>query len=147
MSKSLESVLRFRRHTLQQRQATLAQAIAADAELRAEQDRRDAARGAVAAEVAAGSRSGPVDVAAMSSRLLYAGQMKAQHAAIASQRQLVAEQIALCRRAVAKADADVKAIERLLEKRAAEAKRIHARRTQHALEDRHAGRTVNRSTP
>ena len=147
MSSSLDSVLTVRRHTLEQRQAALAAAVQADRQLEEAQATRDADRVAATAEAAARSQSGPVDVAAVSARLLYAQQLQAQRRALQAQRDQVAEQIAICRRAVAKADADVRAIERLLEKRAAEAAKQRAKREQIAMEEAFAaGRSVDASS-
>ena len=136
MSDSLRSVLRVREQTLSARQSDLAEALQADAILQSQQDERATARASVTADAAARTRRGPVDIAAVSARLLYAGQMQAQTAAIEQQRAIVADEIALRRQAVAAADAEVKAIEKLLEKRAAEAKRTARRREQIILEDR-----------
>ena len=132
---SLESVLRYRTRILEERQSMLASVIAADETLAAEQRSRNQSREIASADAAARSHSGPIDVAAISARLLYAHQLRGQSEAIAAKRVEVAEQLAIARRAVAKADADVKAIERLLEKRAAEAKARHMRREQIALEE------------
>ena len=138
MSK-LDSVLRYRRHLLSQRQADLAEALAADATLAAEQERRIGQKREVAAEAAAASGRGRLDVAALSARLLYAGQMQAQYDGLARQRDAVAEEVALRRRAVAKADADVRAIEQILDKRAAAERKRQALRDQIRLEEAFAG--------
>ena len=132
---SLDSVLRVRRHELSQRQAVLAQAIAADQELAAQQERHTQTAGQMSAQVAERTAGGPVDVAAISARLLYAGQMRATAQAVQRQRELVAQQIGVCRRAVARADADVKAVEQILEKRALAAAKARAKREQLAAED------------
>ena len=135
---ALDSVLTYRRHLLDQRQAELAKALRADRVLLDRINEQSAERAGVTAEAAAASASGPVDVAAVAARLYYSRHLQAESQQLASRRTLVAEQIALCRQAVAKADSDVKAIEKILEKRAVAARKAAMKREQRTMEDAYA---------
>ena len=136
----LDSVLKYRRHRLAEAQAALAELLQADSRLAAMQEERRTSRAGVAAEVAERSAGGRLDVAALSSRLLYAGQMQAAAAGLQQRRDTLAAPIDEARAAVAAADADVQAIEKLQEKRAAAARRQAMRREQITLEEAHAAR-------
>ena len=137
---ALDSVLTYRRHLLDQRKADLAKAMQADTVLANRIDAQDSERAGVTAEAAAASAGGPVDIAAVAARLLYSRRLQAESQQLAAQRTVVAERITQCREAVAKADSDVKAIERILEKRAAAAHKAALKREQLTMEDAFAAR-------
>ena len=132
---ALDSVLRYREHLLSQRQAALAEVLAVDGQLAEAERAATARREAVSAEAAAVGAVGRIDVSALSSRLLYSGLQQSEAVAIAQQRSLLAEEVAVRRRAVAKAEADVRAIERVIEQRAEAAKKVADRKAQLTLED------------
>lgn len=87
------------------------------------------------AEVAGMSQSGRVDVRAAAARRYYATQLRSEAVGLAAARQELAKEIAVQRSQLAAADAAVKAVENLIEKRAEEQRVAADRRTQIRIED------------
>ncbi|WP_197995729.1 flagellar FliJ family protein [Gimesia algae] len=67
-------------------------------------------------EIRARQSEGRVDIDGTTSLRYYAGQLQTQIQSIIANRELVAKQIALCRQALAKAEQEVKAMEKLSDK-------------------------------
>ncbi len=79
--------------------------------------------------------AGDVDVDGSTSRRYYTGRLLGQAAVVDRNRELLQQQLQLCRQALMKADQDVKALEKLAERRRAEFLYEDERRTARVLED------------
>ena len=131
----LTSLLSYRRHRRELCRQLLAEVLADDARLRAEQDELAHEHGEVLNELRRLGEGGALDVDRAATRRYYAALVRRRIDASQGRRQLVANQLHLCRQALVKADGEVRMLERLEETRRAEHRSREERRTAHELED------------
>jgi flagellar export protein FliJ len=125
----LASLLQYRENLRDQCRQILAQWLQRDADLAAEQQRLEQERELQLAEMSAEQvQQTKLQVDKLVSRRYRAGQLSAELSALAQRRSELAEQIALCRKALLKADQGVKALEQLAEKQRAEFRYAEERR-------------------
>lgn len=108
-----ESVLSLRRNRRDQQRQALAEVLQLDAQLvnkRAELERE---RQDQLEELRSTLRAGTIDVDAAAARRFHVAHLVVETHRVDQQRQVVAERIVACRRALVKADQDVKVLERL----------------------------------
>jgi flagellar export protein FliJ len=117
----LASLQRYREGLRDQCRQVLAQWLGRDAALAAEQQRLAAEREELLEEMRAAQQSaGLVDVEGLIARRYRAGQLSAEMQQLVLQRRQIAEQIALCRQALVRADQGVKVLEQLCDRQYAE---------------------------
>ncbi len=123
----LAPLQRYREHQRDLCRQLLAQAIADDATLRAQQDELTASREQLLAEIAAMQQQQRLNVGEAAARRYHAARLQGQVQAITIQREDVARRIQLCRQTLVKADQGVKVLEKLEEqaRTAAEQLREH----------------------
>ena len=80
-------------------------------------------------------QKGRIDIDRAAARRYYAGRLQIDLLLAERRRELVANQIDLCRQALVRADQDVKSLEKLREKQAEDFRLEQDRRTQQTLED------------
>lgn len=113
----LKSLLNYRESLRDQCRQVLAQWLARDANLAAQETELILEREQQLSEIRAEqNQNAPLNVDRLSNRRYRAGQLTVDMQAIARQRQELAQQIALCRQALVKADQGVKVLEQLSEK-------------------------------
>lgn len=113
----------------------MAEILADDATFLAERGRIEAEREAQLAELRQLNQPGDVNINQSANRRFYAGQLTADIVEIDRRRELVRQQLELCRQALVKADQEVRALEKLEEKQRAEFVLQTERRTAAQLED------------
>ena len=111
-----EPVLKLRRYRRDLCRQLLAQVLADDAQLVSQRQSMESARQHQLAELRSLSEGGVVDISGAASRRYYIGQLAGEIRAVEHRREVVAQQIALCRQALVRADQDVKALEKIGEK-------------------------------
>jgi flagellar biosynthesis chaperone FliJ len=116
---SLSALLKFRKNRRDHCQRLLAQVLADEAGLIAQRETLIAARERQFEEIRQLSRRGHVTVDGTAMRRFHSLQLLAGVHGVDEKRQLVAQQLHLCRQALSKADAEVKVLERLEEKQRA----------------------------
>jgi flagellar protein FliJ len=132
---SLSALLKYRKNRREHCQRLLAQVLADDAVLFSQRQKLLAERDRQFEEIRALSRRGRVTVDGAAARRYHSLQLLGSVRGIDEKRQVVAQQLQLCRQALAKADADVKVLERLEEKQRADFAYHAERRAQHERED------------
>jgi flagellar protein FliJ len=132
---TLESLLRYRRHRRDLVVNLLAQILADDHKLAAQQAETEEDRQRQIGELKALSESGALDVDRSASRRYYAGLLSGQLQGIARSRATVAGQLDLCRKALVRADQDVKLLDRLKDKQRTEYDQDQERRTARDVEE------------
>jgi flagellar protein FliJ len=132
---SLASLLRYRRHRRDLCRQLLAEVLADEQRLHAEQRASEHERRELLAEIRELGDAGPVDIDRSAARRYYAAQLSRRIAGTAQRRQLVAGQLDLCRQALTRADGEVRMLERLEETRRAEHRYQEDRRAERELED------------
>jgi flagellar export protein FliJ len=115
-----ESLLRYRKSRRDLSRQLLAQVLADDRFLAARRLSLEEIRDRQIAEFRENSVTGCVDIDALTARRNYAGQLAAEIRAVDHQRSLLCRQLDLCRQALVKADQEVKVLEKLAERDAAE---------------------------
>ena len=138
----LSTVLSVRTRERDARRLALAKLMREDAALEAETRRLGADAQGQLAEVAGLGRGGRFDVRAAADRRYHALQLRRDAAAVGQRRIELAGRIADARRELTEADAARRAVEKLIERRDAEAAAEAARRDQLRLEDEHAARAA-----
>jgi flagellar biosynthesis chaperone FliJ len=113
----------------------LAQILEDDRRLIAESDRLEESRRRQLVELKALGRKGSVDVDALSARRYHAGQLAAEKAVVEHNRQIVSQQVELCRQTLTKAEQELKVLEKLKERRLEEFQYDQERRSAHELEE------------
>ena len=113
----------------------LAQLFADDTRLIDEKSKLEQTRLSQLEELRQLAFQGPVDVDRVSARRYHAGQLVGEMRVADHQRSLLAKQIELCRTALAKADQDVRILEKLEERQRAEFRNEQERREQLELHD------------
>jgi len=131
----LRSLLELRRHRRNLCRQLLAQVLADEAALLAQRQSALVSRERQFQEIRGLSRHGRVRIEGAISRRYHSGQLLAQVRTIQEKRRLVAQQLQLCREALVKADTEVKALERLEERRRAEYEYHADRRSQFEREE------------
>jgi flagellar FliJ protein len=131
----LEPLLRFRRHRRDLCRQVLAQLVADDRALAAQQQAVERSRAELLDELRGIGKQGEVDVDRAVTRRDFAGQLVADAKLLQHRKTLLAAQLELCRQALLKSDQEVKAIEKLEDQRRAEFEYQNARRGQQMLED------------
>jgi flagellar export protein FliJ len=132
---SLTSLLTYRRHRRELCRQLLAEVLADDLRLRAEQEELRHEHGELLDELRDLGRGGGFDVDRAAARRYYAALVSRRIDASMERRQLVANQLHLCRQALVKADGEVRTLERLEETRRSEFRAEHERRAALELED------------
>lgn len=131
----LESLLKYRILRRDECRRLMGEIMQHDAELVADQQRLTADRGMQLEEMRHLGTSGAVNIDASAARRFYAGQLTGSIKEIDRRREMVAEQLNLCRQALVKADQDVKALEKLKEKQELEFRQAWEKRQQYELEE------------
>lgn len=131
----LASLLTYRRHRRELCRQLLAEVLADDARLRAEQRGLEQEHGGLLSELRRFGQGGGLDVDRAASRRYYAALVSRRIDASLERLKLVAGQLHLCRQALVKADGEVRMLERLEESRRAEHRAQEERRAAHELED------------
>ncbi len=116
---SLSALLTFRKNRRDHCQRLLAQVLADEADLVSQREKLIAERDRQFEEIRRLSRRGRVAVEGAAMRRYHSIQLLGSARGIDEKRQLVAQQLLLCRQALSKADAEVKVLERLEEKQRA----------------------------
>lgn len=132
---SLSAVLKFRKNRRDHCQRLLAQVLADEADLLSQRGKLIAERERQFQEIRNLSRRGRVAVEGAALRRFHSIRLLGSVRGIDDRRQLLAQQLQLCRQALSKADAEVKVLERLEEKQRAEFAYWAERRAQHERED------------
>jgi flagellar export protein FliJ len=130
-----EPLLNLRRYRRDLCRQLLAGVLDDDARLVAERRRLEETRHKQLAEMRRLGEQGVVDVGGSSARRYYSGQLTVEMRLVDHRREVVAQQIELCRQALVRADQDVKALEKIAEKLRGEYEYEQDRRAAHELED------------
>ena len=131
----LESLLKYRAARRDHCRQLLAQLLADDRALVDQKRTIGLQRDAQLAELRDIGRAGQINVDGAISRRYFAARLNAHSQAIEHQRTLLAGQLELCRRALSKADQDVRVLEKLKEKRQAEHQYEQERRSSRELDE------------
>ena len=143
--KGLQAVLSVRTRERDEKRLVLAKLLQEDAALEGETRKLTNDANAQLAEVAGLGRGGPFDVRAAASRRYHALHLRRSAAAVGQRRIELVQKISEARQALADADASRKAVERLIERRAEEARVLSERRGQLRAEDEFASRRAAES--
>lgn len=111
-----ESVLKMRRHKRSLCRQLLGEILQADQRLVEERGRLETLRQEQLQEIRLRQDLGRVDVDAGASLRYYAGQLQTQIQSVVANRRVLEQQLSACRRALAQAEQDVKAMEKLSDK-------------------------------
>lgn len=130
------SLLKLRHNQRDLCRQLLADVMRRDEELVLRRERTASERAAQLAEVKqAESGRGAIDVDGSVSRRIYAGQLSGDISAIEQERDLVRQQVELCRQALVRADQAVKTLEKLSDRQYAEFTYEEERRESRELEE------------
>ncbi|WP_417378841.1 flagellar export protein FliJ [Gimesia sp.] len=111
-----ESVLKMRRHKRSMCRQLLGEILQADQRLIDQTEQLKQHRTEQLQEIRVRQAEGRVDIDGSTSLRYYAGQLQTQIQSIIANRGVIAKQIGLCRQALAKAEQEVKAMEKLSDK-------------------------------
>jgi flagellar export protein FliJ len=111
-----ESVLKMRRHKRSLCRQLLGEILQADQRLVEESRRLDALRQGQIQEIRQRQEPGRLDIDAGANLRSYVGQLQAQLRTVQANRRLLEKQLTACRQALAKAEQEVKAMEKLSDK-------------------------------
>ncbi|QDT27443.1 Flagellar FliJ protein [Gimesia panareensis] len=111
-----ESVLKMRRHKRSLCRQLLGEILQADQRLVEERSRLEALRLEQLQEIRLRQDQGRVDVDAGANRRYYAGQLQTQIQTVTANRRVLEKQLVACRQALAQAEQEVKAMEKLSDK-------------------------------
>ena len=131
----LESLLRYRENQRDLCRQVLAQILAEQQRLRQSRLALEQQRTDLLDEMRQLGERGEVDIDRSAARRYYAGQMLGEIRAVDRNGEVVAEQLARCRQTLVQADRDVKALEKLREKRETEFQYEQQRREHRELDD------------
>jgi flagellar export protein FliJ len=131
----LASLLQYRRHRRELCRQLLAGVLADETRLRAEQEALEQERSDLMDDLRRLGGGGTVDIDGSAARRYYALQLGRRIASAIARRQLITDQLQLCRQALIKADGEVRMLERLEETRRAEHQYEQDRRAARELED------------
>jgi len=130
-----ESVLKYRLYRLEQCRNLLAQILADDHSLVMNHRQLTQGKRLQIEDLRNLGRPGGIDVDAIAARRYYVGQLMGQMQMVEHQRRVIAEQIQMCRKALTKAEQEVKVLEKLKENHYAEHRYAQERRATHELEE------------
>lgn len=111
-----ESVLKMRRHKRSLCRQLLGEILQADQRLVEESRRLDGLRQEQIQEIRKRQEPGRLDIDAGANLRSYVGQLQAQLRTVQANRRLLEKQLTACRQALAKAEQEVKAMEKLSDK-------------------------------
>ena len=131
----LEPLLRYRRYRRDLCRQRLAEALREEQDLLNQRHALESERERLIQELREMQAAGEVDVDRAAARRYYAGRLLAQIAGVEQRRQLALRRILERRETLVQADQAVKVLEKLAEKRRAEAQYENERREGRALED------------
>ncbi len=130
-----EPLLKLRQYRRDLCRQLLASVLEDDARLVAERSKLEATRRFQLDEMKNLGASGSVDISGSAARRYYSGQLVVEMRLVDRRREVVAQQIDLCRKALVRADQEVKALEKIEEKQRSEYDYEQERRTSRELED------------
>lgn len=116
----LDSLLRYRESRRDLCRQVLAEVLADDRALVELGERLLRDRASQLDELRALGEAGRVDVDGSSARRYFAGQLTGEYRGVQRRREVVAQQIEMCRRALVQADRDVKVLEKMKDQQQAE---------------------------
>ena len=131
----LASLLSYRRHRRELCRQLLAEVLADDSRLRAEQQELEQEHGELLDELRRLGQSGGMDVDRAAARRYYAALVGRRIDTALERRRLVANQLQMCRQALVRADGEVHMLERLEESRRSAHRSEQERRAALELED------------
>lgn len=131
----LESLLRLRRNQRDLCHQLLAEVMRREEELLAARQHVETDRRMQLAEMQELTSEGDVNVEGVTTRRYYAGQLIGDIGSIERQRQIVAQQLVLCRRRLMQADQAVKMLEKLSDKQLSEFQSEQERRDARELDE------------
>ena len=111
-----ESVLKMRRHKRSMCRQLLGEMLQTDQRLIDQAEQLKQHRSEQFQEIRVRQSEGRVDIDGTTSLRYYAGQLQTQIKSVNTNRELMGKQIVLCRQALAKAEQEVKAMEKLSDK-------------------------------
>ncbi|MCH9652941.1 MAG: flagellar FliJ family protein [Planctomycetes bacterium] len=111
-----ESVLKIRRHKRSLCRQLLGEILQTDQRLMEQKQNLERSRKEQFQEIRLRQAKGVVDIDGATSLRFYAGQLQAQIQTVTANRKLVEKQIVLCKQTLARAEQDVKAMEKLSDK-------------------------------
>lgn len=131
----LQALLKFRRHRREMVERIMAQVQADERRLAEQRDDIHRSRAGQLDELRALVQQGAINVDRAAAIRYYATQLTIDSHLVERQRLVVAEQLALCRQALMKADQEVKVLEKLEEKRRNEFQHEQERKAARDLEE------------
>lgn len=141
----LHAVLTQRERRRDTERVRLGQLLNEDRRLAVEGEKITEERSRQQAELADMSRSGRIDVNAASARKYYTSQLNADVQRLGVSREKLSAALKIQRQRLAAAEASVKAVENLIEKREAEQRLVADRKAQLVLEDEWAAQATMRA--
>ena len=139
---SLQALLNYRKSRRDLCRQLFAQILADDERLASDRRRLTAIRNRQFEEIRSLSKRGRVSVEGTAMRRFHSGQLLGQLRLVDERRNLVAQQLQMCREALVKADAEVKVLERLEEKQRAAFLEDLERRAQREREEAWSSRWI-----
>lgn len=130
-----QALLRYREHQRDLCRQLLAGVLADESNLISQGNRLETTRQQQFDELRQLGQPGEVDVDKSASRRYYAGQLLGDMRQLQRQRDVVSQQLQLCRQALVKADQQVKVLEKLEERQRAEFRYFQERQAAKQLED------------
>ncbi len=131
----LESLMKYRKFQRDQCRQVLADVLRQESDLSQEIERTQAEREQVSEEIRVGSNQGKINVQQNASRRFYLTQIDWKLRQVNLQLEQVREQLELCRKAVQQADAAVKALEQLKEKRLKKQEYLETKQLETEMQD------------
>ncbi len=131
----LQSLLRYRKHRLNQCLQLLAQILAEDRSLNDQRARLERNKVGQLDELRILGQLTSLDVDAATARRYFIGQLNGQIANVDHQREIVAGQLEMCRQATNRAENEVKVLEKLREKQETAFNYEQERRTSREVDD------------
>lgn len=131
----LKSVLKLRQYRRDLCRQLLAQILSDDAALIAERQRHERNRQVQLEELKAIGASGSVNVDRTSARRYFCGQLTVAMRIVDQRREIVAQQLEMCRKALIRADQEVKSLEKVEETQRAEFQYENEKSAARELED------------
>ena len=130
-----QALLNFRRYRRNLCRFYLAEVLANDRDLVSQRHSLVRNRNDQLNELREISREGDVNIDRSASRRYFAGQLTGEMQLVDRNRELISQQLKLCRQALSKADQDVEVLEKLEEKQREEFRYHEERREEHELEE------------
>ena len=130
-----QALLNYRRNRRNLCRLYLAEVLANDHDLISQRRSLELNRNDQINELRELSREGDMNIDLSASRRYFTGQLTGEMQLVDRNRELISQQLKLCRQALSKADQDVKALENLEEKQKEEFLYYEERREEHELEE------------